>query len=65
MKKIRIKHDLNIPGWGIVRKGEEYRVENLTADLSMLRSTAELFSALHAKATPKRFIKRKEMRAEQ
>ena len=28
MRKIRIKHDLNIPGWGLLRKGEEYRVES-------------------------------------
>lgn len=27
MRKIRLKHDMNIPGRGWLRKGEEFKVE--------------------------------------
>jgi len=27
MRKIRIRHDLQIPGWGLIRKGTEYKVK--------------------------------------
>ena len=27
MRKIRIKHDMYIPGWGKIYKGEEYKVD--------------------------------------
>lgn len=27
MRKIRLKEDINVPGWGIVRAGTEFKVE--------------------------------------
>lgn len=28
MRKIKIKHDMNIPGWGWLRQGQEFKVES-------------------------------------
>lgn len=26
MRKIELKHDMNIPGWGILKQGEKFKV---------------------------------------
>ena len=31
MKKIRIRKDLRIPGWGLIREGTEYKVSRFNS----------------------------------
>lgn len=31
MRKIRIRKDLNVPGWGMIRKGTEFRVDRFNS----------------------------------
>lgn len=31
MRKIRISHDLNVPGWGMIPQGTEYKVERFNS----------------------------------
>lgn len=28
MRKIKLSHDMNIPGWGWLRQGQEFKVES-------------------------------------
>ena len=31
MKKIRVRHDMRIPGWGLIREGAEFKVDRFNS----------------------------------
>jgi len=31
MKKIRLRHDMRIPGWGLIREGAEFKVDHFNS----------------------------------
>ena len=31
MRKIRVRHDMKIPGWGVIREGAEFKVERFNS----------------------------------